>query len=62
MYVCVCRGISDNHVKEAVNDGAQTPKCVFRSCGKKPKCGKCISHLSDHIEAHSGARVSVAAE
>ena len=65
MYVCVCQAISENDVKDALVGGAQTPKCVFRSCGKTPKCGKCISHLSDHIEAHTDARLShmsVAAE
>jgi len=64
MYICICRAISDHDVRDAVQEGAQTVKCIFRSCGKKPKCGKCLSHLNDSISEHveCSSQVSIAAE
>ncbi|WP_084004949.1 (2Fe-2S)-binding protein [Magnetovibrio blakemorei] len=58
MYICLCRGISNHDVRDAVKDGAQTAKCVFKSCGKKPKCGKCIMYLSDCISQQSSEPLS----
>jgi bacterioferritin-associated ferredoxin len=41
MLVCVCRGVSDREVREALARGASTLRDVGRACGAGTDCGSC---------------------
>lgn len=41
MYVCICRGVTDNQIKAQVANGATCVKDVCRQLGVAGQCGKC---------------------
>ncbi len=41
MYVCLCKGITDSDIKQAVEDGATSFKEVRDSLGVATNCGSC---------------------
>ena len=66
MFVCICNSLRCREVKAAAADPAtQTVSDVFRACGARPQCGKCLPMVADEIEnARGEARIAeaVAAE
>jgi bacterioferritin-associated ferredoxin len=52
MIVCICRGISDRDVVEAVRCGARTLEDVSLRCdGAGGDCGSCVAHIVRHLDA-----------
>ncbi|MEZ5922339.1 MAG: (2Fe-2S)-binding protein [Parvularculaceae bacterium] len=49
MYVCICNAINDREISAAAR-GAKSVGEVFRRCGKRPQCGKCLPDIADFIE------------
>ena len=41
MYVCLCRGITEQQIKTAVQGGAQTLADVRSGLGVSAQCGRC---------------------
>ncbi len=41
MYVCLCKGITDSQIKDAVCSGASNLKQVRKQLGVMTQCGKC---------------------
>ena len=41
MYVCLCKGITDTQIREAVQQGANSLKDVRNTLGVTSQCGKC---------------------
>ncbi|GAA5315604.1 MAG: bacterioferritin-associated ferredoxin [Candidatus Pelagadaptatus aseana] len=41
MYVCLCKGITDNQIKDAVFGGASNLREVRKQLGVMSQCGKC---------------------
>jgi bacterioferritin-associated ferredoxin len=41
MIVCLCQGVSEKHVNNAIADGARTRKEVTELCGAGGNCGGC---------------------
>ncbi|QEM83225.1 (2Fe-2S)-binding protein [Halomonas binhaiensis] len=41
MYVCLCKGISDRHLRQSVEDGSHSWRQVQRETGCGTQCGKC---------------------
>lgn len=64
MYVCLCRGITDQDIKEAVSNGAETFREVRDLLDLATCCGRCApearSIISEEL-AEIAARISVAA-
>jgi len=51
MYVCVCRGITDSQIKQAINEGkASCMKTLHDSLGLAADCGKCGRHAKQLLE------------
>ncbi|MBW3140504.1 bacterioferritin-associated ferredoxin [Ferrimonas balearica] len=42
MYVCVCYGVTDKQVKQAVDSGAVDLKSLQKALNVGTQCGKCI--------------------
>ncbi len=41
MYVCLCKGITDTQIRDAVQAGARSMRDVHASLGVASQCGKC---------------------
>ncbi len=41
MYVCLCKGITDTQIRDAVADGASSLREVHSALGVASQCGKC---------------------
>jgi bacterioferritin-associated ferredoxin len=64
MYVCLCRGITDQDIKNAVADGAGTYREVRDLLDLGTCCGRCAPEaraiISDEV-AQNLARIAIAA-
>lgn len=50
MYVCICNALKDRDLAAAAGRDARSVADVFRSCGARPKCGKCLPDVAQMIE------------
>ena len=54
MYICLCKGITDSQIRDAVYDGASSLREVRQHLGVATQCGKCACVAKDLInEARS---------
>ena len=44
MYVCLCQGVTDRQIREAVEDGASTMRQLRKELGVAASCGRCAMH------------------
>ncbi len=44
MYICVCKGITDHAIREAVLQGAERMRDLKASLGITEQCGICACH------------------
>jgi len=49
MFVCICRGVTDHQIKDAVCNGARSLADVNKCIGEPTKCGKCQPHTQQII-------------
>lgn len=53
MFVCICNALRDREL-QAASSNAQSVAEVFRRCGKRPQCGKCLHDVAEMIDAARG--------
>ncbi len=41
MYVCLCHGVTDTQIENAIDDGATTMKLLSTELNVGTQCGKC---------------------
>ncbi|MDX1342557.1 MAG: bacterioferritin-associated ferredoxin [Reinekea sp.] len=41
MYVCLCQGVTDSQIRQAVSEGATSLREVNMRLGTASQCGKC---------------------
>jgi bacterioferritin-associated ferredoxin len=63
VYICLCNGLTDCRIQQAVAAGAGRPKEVYASCGCKAQCGGCTRTILALIRdgARTGAAQAVSA-
>ncbi len=62
MYVCICNALRDRQIKANAEDAKSVGE-VFRRCGARPQCGKCLPDIARMIEDARGCEhARVAAE
>ncbi|WP_328286793.1 bacterioferritin-associated ferredoxin [Teredinibacter purpureus] len=49
MYVCLCKGIKDSEIRDAVDNGANSFQDVQKQLGVATQCGKCACLASEII-------------
>ena len=63
MIVCVCKAVSDRHIRTAVKDGATSLRDLTRELGVGTCCGKCLpeakSALSSSLKACDSSRAGL---
>lgn len=62
MIVCSCNVITRASIERAVEQlggapepGIVTPGCVYRALGHRPRCGTCLSTVSQLIQSNENA-------
>ncbi len=50
MYVCVCKGITDHQIKDAIYAGATTLGKLRKALGVASQCGKCTCLTRELID------------
>lgn len=50
MFVCICNALRDKDLSLAAGDDARNVAEVFRRCGRRPQCGKCLPDVARMIE------------
>ena len=50
MYVCLCRGITDSEIKNAVDDGATSLRMLRKKLGAMTQCGKCATLTNEILK------------
>lgn len=51
MYVCLCKGITDTQIREAVDAGAQSVRDVRNELGVSTQCGRCSVHVREVVQS-----------
>ncbi|MEQ1566097.1 MAG: (2Fe-2S)-binding protein [Myxococcota bacterium] len=46
MVLCLCEGVSDQKIRAAVRDGAETVGAIARRTGAGRDCGSCVCDLA----------------
>jgi bacterioferritin-associated ferredoxin len=62
MYVCVCNGVTDREVSEAIEAGAKTRTAVTHACGAGGDCGSCHRTIDEMIASKCPADALIAAQ
>lgn len=53
MYVCLCKGITDSQIRQAIEEGgASSIKDLRRSLGVATQCGKCSCFTKEMLRAY----------
>ncbi|HLK38493.1 MAG TPA: (2Fe-2S)-binding protein [Polyangiaceae bacterium] len=50
MYICICRAVTEEQVKQAIDDGAVSVEAVTRACCAGDDCGACHGVIEELIE------------
>ena len=50
MYICVCKGVTDSAIREAVYQGAERMRDLKISLGVAGQCGKCACHTKEVLD------------
>lgn len=51
MYICLCNGIKDSQISSAIAKGSASVAQVYRHCGSRPRCGKCVDFVRQQIKS-----------
>jgi len=47
MYVCICKGVTDSAIREAVQEGTTTVSGLREQLGCTGQCGKCMQQVRE---------------
>jgi bacterioferritin-associated ferredoxin len=61
MIICICKAVSDRHIRSAVEDGATCLRDLTRELGLGTCCGKCVPEAKATLSASLGSRTEFAA-
>jgi bacterioferritin-associated ferredoxin len=53
MYVCLCHGIAERHVREAAETGNGSVAAVCKALGVRPQCAKCVPAIRELLRETS---------
>jgi len=56
MIVCICKAVSDRHIRSAVKGGATNLRDLTRELGVGTCCGKCLPEAKATLSASLGSR------
>lgn len=54
MYVCICRAVTEQEIRDAIELGAHTVHALRRHLGVSAECGKCAQEVCRILKSHLG--------
>ena len=57
MFVCICNGVTDSQIREALADGATSLEDLHDELGVASQCGSCSEHALSLIHEMQPAMV-----
>ncbi len=51
MVVCICNAIREKDIRNAAQNGAQTPSTAYAKMGCRARCGQCVSFAREIIQS-----------
>ena len=55
MYICVCNGVNDRQLDQALSEGHHCLSSLRQRLGYASSCGRCTDCLRQRIEAYRSA-------
>lgn len=55
MIVCVCKRVSDSHIRAAIESGASSFEDIQARLGLSTCCGRCESFARDLVSEHTSS-------
>ncbi len=49
MILCLCRGVSDQSVRLAIMQGAESTEAIAKTCGAGQGCGACVETIGQML-------------
>ncbi len=62
MYLCICKAVSDQQIRQAVEQGVRTLGDLSARFGVGIECGKCIDGIREFLDTCLAAPPSVTVE
>lgn len=62
MYVCLCNGVTDKQIRQAIGEGARCIGCLRSGLGVATQCGKCAKTAKQMLREHAGDNESQSPE
>lgn len=59
MYVCLCHGVTEGAIREAVGEGVRTLRELSFKTGCGTRCGSCVELAKSLLLEHASAETSV---
>jgi bacterioferritin-associated ferredoxin len=56
MIICICKAVSDRHIRSAVKNGAASVRDLTRELGLGSCCGKCVPEARATLSAALDSR------
>jgi bacterioferritin-associated ferredoxin len=56
MIICICKAVSDRHIRSAVKGGATNLRDLTRQLGVGTCCGKCVPEAKATLSASLDSR------
>jgi bacterioferritin-associated ferredoxin len=53
MFVCLCQGVTDTKIINAIHDGCNSIKAIRQCTGAASQCCKCLPTIRDLLAEHS---------
>lgn len=50
MYVCICHGVTDRQIREAVCDGVASMRALRQELGVASNCGRCAPYAKQILD------------
>lgn len=50
MYICICKGVTDNAIRQAVKQGAGRMRDLKTCLGVAGQCGACAGHAKTILD------------
>lgn len=51
MYVCICKGITEQHIKSSVAAGLASVRDLYRELELGSQCGKCVGFARELLKS-----------
>ncbi|MFT4197061.1 MAG: bacterioferritin-associated ferredoxin [Pseudoxanthomonas sp.] len=52
MYVCVCNGVTEHHIREAADHGCRSVAELTMRTGCGTQCGSCLQLAAELLDQH----------